>query len=265
MCSIVPQVRAVIFDVDGTLYNQRKLRRKISLEMLKFLLAHPTGLMDLKILWDFRRAREMNSFLIDGDIGERQFEWGARTSKVSAEKVRQVVQYWMFTRPLFYLGACRYPGVDDLFSKLKEKRIPIGVFSDYPAKDKLHALSLEVDVMVSSTDLDVSRLKPDPKGLIVTASKLNTSVEECLFVGDRDDKDGECARRAGMPYLILNRKKRSCSPNSFKTFTPLESSGIYAGDKTNMKPQFLIESGVKAPSFLTGFTEIIEWFERSRK
>jgi FMN phosphatase YigB (HAD superfamily) len=83
------------------------------------------------------------------------------------------------------------------------------------------ALSLEVDVMVSSTDAEVDRLKPDPKGLILAASKLKTPLKECLFIGDRDDKDGECARRAGMPYLILNRRRRNCSPNSFNTFTEI--------------------------------------------
>jgi hypothetical protein len=37
-------------------------------------------------------------------------------------------------------------------------------------------------------------------------------------------------------------------------FTPLESHSIYAGDGINRKHQLLIEGGVKAPSFLTGFT-----------
>jgi phosphoglycolate phosphatase/putative hydrolase of the HAD superfamily len=218
---LVSTIRAVIFDVDGTLYAQRKLRQKITWEMLRFLVAHPTGLSDLKILWNFRKAREKNASLIGGNIEEKQFEWGAKASNVSVEKVRQVVQYWMFTRPLFYLEACCYPGVRDLFSTLKNKGILIGVFSDYPARDKLQALNLEVNVMVSATDVEVGRLKPDPKGLIVAASKLNTPVKECLFIGDRDDKDGECARRAGMPYLILNRRRRNCSSYSFSTFAEI--------------------------------------------
>jgi hypothetical protein len=37
-------------------------------------------------------------------------------------------------------------------------------------------------------------------------------------------------------------------------FTPLESPSIYAGDGGNRKHQFLIEDGVKALPFLTGFT-----------
>src|SRR4030043_701832 len=165
--ALVSRVKAVIFDVDGTLYDPRKLRQKISWEMLRFLVAHPTGLRDLKILWDFRKTREKNASLIDCEIEERQFEWGAKASNVSVEKVRKVVQNWMFTRPLCHLDVCCYPGVRELFSHLKGKGILTGVFSDYPAKDKLQALALKVDVMVSATDVEVGRLKPDPKGLIV--------------------------------------------------------------------------------------------------
>ena len=41
-------------------------------------------------------------------------------------------------------------------------------------------------------------------------------------------------------------------------FTPLGSPDIYAGDVINIKLQLLIEGGVKAPSFLTGFTFSLE-------
>jgi hypothetical protein len=38
-------------------------------------------------------------------------------------------------------------------------------------------------------------------------------------------------------------------------FTPLESPAIHDGD-VKRKSSFIIEGGVKAPSFLTGFTKI---------
>src|SRR4030042_581673 len=143
--------KGVIFDVDGTLYDQLKLRQKISWEMLRFLVAHPTGLTDLKILWDFRKARNKNECLVGNHIEDRQFEWGAKASNTSVERVRQVVQYWMFTKPLLYLNNCCYPGIRELFSQLRGKGIRIGIFSDYPAADKLNVLALRVDVMVSAT------------------------------------------------------------------------------------------------------------------
>jgi len=42
------------------------------------------------------------------------------------------------------------------------------------------------------------------------------------------------------------------------SFTPLESPSIYAGDGENRKHQLLIEGGVKALPFLTGFTKMLQ-------
>jgi FMN phosphatase YigB (HAD superfamily) len=211
--------RAVIFDLDGTLYDQRKLRQRMLFEMLCWCLKHPSSVRDIMVLADFRKAREEHSFHADAGIERLQFEWGAKRSNVSVERVRRVVSDWIFQRPLKHMPDCRFPGVRDFFSVLMHRGILIGVFSDYPAGEKLNALRLEAHVLVSATDYDVDRLKPDPKGLLVTAAKLRTPIRECLFIGDRDDKDGECARRAGMPYLIMNRK-RSHS-NGFGSFSEI--------------------------------------------
>lgn len=225
VCSLKPKeihklfstTRAIIFDVDGTLYDQRKLRFFMLLEMLLCCIRRPRTIDDLRILRDFRRVREKNSYCVDANIEALQFVWGARASRVQVEKVRRIVQEWVFTRPLPHLGVCCYPGIYKVFSVLRERGVPIGVFSDYPAKDRMDFLELKADILVSATDKDVDRLKPDPKGLIVVASKLDKPVKECLFIGDRDDKDGECARRAGMPYFILNQRRgiRSDGLNSF--------------------------------------------------
>jgi hypothetical protein len=45
----------------------------------------------------------------------------------------------------------------------------------------------------------------------------------------------------------------SCLSNIHSVFTLLESPGIYAGDGGNRKYQLLVEGGVKAPPFPTGF------------
>jgi len=214
-------MKAVIFDVDGTLYDQRKLRFRMLSDMFAALLCQPRNLYDFKIIWDFRKIREKNRFLSETGIKDSQYLWGARVSGVPVERVKTVVKKWMFEKPLRHLPACRFEGTAELFDYLKKNKIRIGIFSDYPVIRKLDALSLAADEVVCALDENVDRLKPDPKGLVVVAEKLGVSVCNCLFIGDRDDKDGECARRAGMPFMILDRKQNFY--RSRKTYDRIDS------------------------------------------
>ena len=205
--------QALIFDVDGTLYNQGKLRRRMFLELLCHLAKKHQFIRDIKVLHAFRKKREILSRDND-DIGcleNRQYVGVAHELGLSIVEVRRIVNDWIFEKPLNHVSQCIYPGVKDLFSILKHKKIKIGVFSDYPCHSKLQALDLHADAMVCATDRDVDRFKPHPKGLLFTAEMLGVPVKNCFFIGDRDDKDGECARRAGMPYYILPRHHLSAA------------------------------------------------------
>jgi len=75
------------------------------------------------------------------------------------------------------------------------------------------ALGLHADHFVAATDEGIDALKPHPAGIesIMLAQQL--SSDECLFIGDRDDRDGECARRVGMPYLLRRGDRH---PSLFK-------------------------------------------------
>jgi putative hydrolase of the HAD superfamily len=201
--------KAVIFDVDGTLYDQRKLRFCMVREMVTCVLWQPGRIAELRIIWLFRRMREKHQAEAASDLESRQYVWAAQAAGVAPEKVRKVVQEWVFERPLAYLPSCRYPGAQALFLQFQRQGIPIGIFSDFPAQNKLQAMGLTAQVTVSATCAGVNRLKPDPTGLLATAAKLGVPPPDCLFIGDRDAKDGECARRAGMPYLILNSRRKN--------------------------------------------------------
>jgi phosphoglycolate phosphatase/putative hydrolase of the HAD superfamily len=214
------KIKVVIFDVDGTLYDQRKLRRYMLKKLIGYYIVMPQHLRELKVLRDFRREREKRAFYALDDIESDQYNWGAQASGVSPEIVRSVVEKWIFNIPLQHIPYCRYPGVLGFFDNLCKRGIATAIFSDYPAKEKMAALGLSPNCIVCSTDRNVDRLKPDPKGLFVIAETLGISVEHCLFIGDRDERDGECARKARMPYLIMKRGK-SRTKYQFNTYLEL--------------------------------------------
>ncbi len=190
------------------------------LDILAFCLTHPFKISEIGIVFKFRKERERLSLSDTGNLEKLQYEQVARVMNVRVEDVRKAVEKWIFEKPLPYLAAARFPGTIELFAELKRQNRAIGIYSEYPASKKLEALGITADILVCSTDKDVDCFKPHCKGLLVTARKLGLPPSECIFIGDCDDKDGLCARNAGMPYMILTRK-RPVGPNQFNSFNEI--------------------------------------------
>lgn len=190
----------IVFDMDGTLYDQGMLRRRMAAMIARDAI-RCRSLSAVRTLAAFRRQRERLGDAVAGDLATLQYELAGR----NADDVRSIVAEWMEQRPLPLLRDCRTRGVDMLFRRLAESHV-VAVFSDYRAERKLEALGLSARLFVASED--VGRLKPDPAGLHALISQAKTSASRTLMIGDRDDRDGEAARRAGVRALIRGRDFR---------------------------------------------------------
>lgn len=208
------RIDLVVFDVDGTLYDQRAVRTRMLVRIAGEVLRTRSLALPLTLA-RFRRCREELGSAQNGDFRRRQYEMTAIRVGQTPEFVEELVEEWMQIRPLPLLRACRIKGVEALFDALRSSGKRIGIFSDYPAEAKLSALALTADWIVSASDPDVAQLKPNPAGLIKILQSSGTPPDRTLFVGDRIDRDWEAARRANMRALI--RSKRSY-PN-VDTFT----------------------------------------------
>ena len=199
------EIDLVVFDVDGTLYDQRRLR----LAMLRRLLAaawQTRSLDTLRTLRTFRQVREALGERPEADFMRLQYARTAARRRKTEGEVRALTNEWMERQPLAFLAACRYPHLDTLFAGLRNAGKQIAVFSDYPAKDKLAALGLHAQPIVCATDADVARLKPDPFGLLSILRQTGVPAQRALMIGDRFDRDAVAASRAGMRALIRARK-----------------------------------------------------------
>lgn len=200
-------VDLVVFDLDGTLYDQRALRARMLARLLAGLASGRLAPRELRALRDFRRHREALAEAEDADFEARQYALPAARAGLDPARVRAAVSEWMERRPLPLLARCAYPGAGALFAALRRAGKRVAVLSDHPAREKLAALGLDADPVVWAGDEGVGRLKPHPAGLLrVLRLAGGVPPGRALMVGDRPERDGEAARRAGVAALIRSRR-----------------------------------------------------------
>lgn len=195
------QIRAAVFDVDGTLYSQARMRLRIAGDLLSHAMKRGGTVYDARILRKFRSLREAAATKPSPLAGLMPFDQTASELGMPSTRVRAVVEEWMMVRPLRHLASCRYRDVDQLFAVLRRRGVHVAVLSDYPAATKLAHLGLHADLVKTALDPDVQCLKPNPRGLLRIIEALEVSAGETVFIGDRDDRDGACARAAGVHFL----------------------------------------------------------------
>lgn len=121
----------VVFDVDGTLYNQSRLRVLLARDVLLDA-ASRLSFDTLRVIRHYRRIREQ---LAEGEVAPFEAVLTAETASRtghSVEEIQSIAKEWLERRPLPYLASCRYRGLDKLFAALRDRGKAIGILSDYP-------------------------------------------------------------------------------------------------------------------------------------
>ncbi len=191
-----------VFDLDGTLYDQPRLRLIMAVRLLGYYLCHPFAAGDLFILQHFRKVKDS----WQGDASEEAIiKKTAEDKGVSVKRAEGIVQKWIYDNPLSALEKTKDEKLIKWIDKLRSSGKKVLILSDYPTCDKLKALGVEADGQYGPDDKRIDSLKPSPKGLLVIMDDMHAAAEEILMIGDRMEKDGECAKAAGVDYVILNR------------------------------------------------------------
>lgn len=197
----------VVFDLDGTLYDQLKLRKKMLLALIGYYVLRPWKYKDILILYHFRKEREKHAGSELKNLEEEQYEWCLQQVDSSLTEVKKVIDKWIFDFPNRYLQKCSYPGIHSFVEELGKQGISTAVYSDYEVKNKLEKMNIRLNLAVSSTQAEINALKPLPNGLTYILSEMDIKNKaNCLFIGDREELDGECSRAAGIPFLLIDKK-----------------------------------------------------------
>lgn len=221
-----------VFDVDGTLYDQPKMRMAMALRLGFYYIRHPFDIKELKIISDYRKVKEHWDVLEDKEtvihsywekignseektidiegMNELQCIYVAMKNHALAQNVAKVIDKWIFKEPLDILKKSKDDKLIEAIKKLKEMGKKIVILSDYPVDDKLSALELDdiIDYSFCTMQEEINEMKPSGKGLKVIESVSGCKCSDMIMIGDRFEKDGLCAQNAGVEYIILNRHVR---------------------------------------------------------
>lgn len=196
--------RAVIFDLDGTLYPMRWYMKPL---MFTLLIRH--GLR----LPAYMKVRKV--------VAGKDFETGPRLmdalchelatrTRGTPEAMREWVErkfYPAFVRMMPMLAG-RRDSLPDTLARLREKGVRLAVLSDFACvSERLVGLGLKhslFDIVASSEE--AGALKPHPRPFLDIASHFSLDPSEILVIGDRDDTDGAAAAACGMSFLRISDK-----------------------------------------------------------
>ena len=188
-----------IFDVDGTLYSQPRMRGMMFVKLFSHYAIRPWKWKELYAIWFFRKCREKaqyRSFSM-----KRLYATVARQAGMCAEDVESVIHRWMFEVPLDVLRCCSFPNVISFIRRMYAEGKKIVIYSDYPAMEKLSVLDVPFHFLFVSGESGLPALKPCAQAMRYIVDKTGLSPQTLLYIGDREEKDGRSARLIPIDYL----------------------------------------------------------------
>ena len=193
-------IKAVVFDFDGTLYDKKGISTKVILQNIRHLRMLS---VTRKVCTSFRGKY----FGSKDKLFSELFAKIAEKASVTPKKA----QNWYYKN---YIGSMirilqkcykvRHKSKEPI-SELRKRGITVILYSDYGmCKERVMAIgcdSSDFDKLYSSSEF--GGLKPCEKAFEKMLAKNGFSADEVLIVGDSEECDGECAKRSGAKYFPI--------------------------------------------------------------
>lgn len=184
-------IRAVVFDLDGTLLNTLD-DLAASVNYALTVGGYPTRTLDEVRRFVGNGVRKLVARSLPSDITEQQLE-----QTLAVFKTHYTAHQLDATAP--------YAGIPALLGTLKDAGVGMAVVSNklQGAVEDLRAHFFADTITVAIGDQPPRPVKPAADGTLVALESLGVSPAEALFVGD-SDVDVYTAHNAGMPCLAVS-------------------------------------------------------------
>ncbi|MBO8449951.1 MAG: HAD family hydrolase [Spirochaetes bacterium] len=224
------EIRAVAFDIDGTLYPDFRLYWRLPAYFLK----------NLRFFLAFQRVRKRlhtENGILPPYAGTAEEQPGAafrrRQAELlgaelgippaeAAEKISAVVYEGL--KP-FFRRIKPYAGTAEVFSALREAGFKLGILSDFPPAQKGSVWGLAPMCHAVLSSEETGALKPAAQPFRALAGALQVPPAEILYVGNSLRSDILGAKAAGMktalilhPAAVLQRKKKQACDIYFYSY-----------------------------------------------
>jgi HAD superfamily hydrolase (TIGR01549 family) len=186
-------IRAICFDLDGTLYDLPRQKRRL----WRWMIRHP------RVLAAWQKQTEAMRGERHDDLHGKVAQSVAQDLGIPLVKANTIINKVIFQAyPNTFRASDLLVGLQELFDRLDAVKIPRAVVSDHPSQAKLNGLAQTTGWACVVDCSAIGALKPLPDGLEKAANSMGFRAHDMLLIGDRQDSDGEMAKNAGAQALI---------------------------------------------------------------
>lgn len=190
-----PEIKAVAFDIDGTMYPNFRFYIKIAFYFLK----------NLRFFISYNKVRNvLHKTAVLADFFEYQGRLLATELSITREEAKSLIEKKVYKglEP-YFVGLKSFPHVTETFIKFKDAGLKLGILSDFPPEQKkdIWGTALLCDVIMGSEK--TGALKPSIYTFGSLIRELNLPAENILYVGNSISSDIKGAKAAGMQTAYL--------------------------------------------------------------
>ena len=182
----VCDLKAVIFDLDDTLYSEKEYVKSGYKQIGEFFSEIPN--MSEKLWTEFLRGGNAIDQVLKAE------------GRYSEENKAECLRVYRFHKPNIHL----YAGVEQLLIRLRARGLKIGVITDgrpEGQRAKIQSLGLKkwVDEIIITDELGgVEYRKPNAKAFECMKQRIGVNFAEMAYVGDNPKKDFIAPQKLGM-------------------------------------------------------------------